>query len=282
MAGLSERLTGLGNGPWLEYVGYAGKLLAGGKVPWTAVDGAMAWLRQAQGLLRSSVVAVPVATIAAAWLDQNPALRDAMAGKSRTIFPLRALLADPGLRAHLRGLVEATGASLSSLPLVAVIPSPRTWVGLAYGQAFPGSEVEIDEDAIDSAASYIADFLRELPQTLVAGILLDESDVTAPLPADTVALYQPIFNIANHYRWQVGILAPQAGSRDVIAAAATGAPDFWITAEPVVGKTCGVIIGEAFWSGATAPARPEGGFRYAAIPTDAQPESVLERLATLQ
>ena len=42
MAGLSERLTGAGNGPWLDYVGYAGKLLAGGKVPWTAVDGAMA------------------------------------------------------------------------------------------------------------------------------------------------------------------------------------------------------------------------------------------------
>ena len=282
MAGLSERLTGLGNGPWLEYVGYAGKLLAGGKVPWTAVDGAMAWLRQAQGLLRSSVVAVPVATIAAAWLDQNPALRVAMAGKSRTIFPLRTLLADPGLRAHLRGLVEATGASLSSLPLVAVIPSPRTWVGLAYDQAFAGSEVDIDEDAIDSAASYIADFLRELPQTMVAGILLDESGVTTPLSADTVALYQPIFNIANHYRWQVGILVPQAGSGDAIAAAATGAPDFWITAEPVAGKTCGVIIGDAIWSGAAAPARPEGGFRYAAIPTDSQPESVLERLATLQ
>ncbi len=282
MAGLSERLTGAGNGPWLEYIGYAGKLLAGGKVPWTAVDGAMAWLRQSQGLLRSSVVAVPVAIIAAAWLDQNPALRTAMAGKSRTIFPLRTLLADPGLRAHLRGLFEATGASLSSLPLVAVIPSPRAWVGLAYDQAFPGTEAEIDEDAIDSAASYIADFLRELPQTVVAGILLDESGVASPLSADITGLYQPIFNIANHYRWQVGILAPQPGTAGAIAAAAAGAPDFWITTEPVAGKTCGIIVPEAFWSGTAAPARPEGGFRYAAIPSEAQPESVLERLATLQ
>lgn len=282
MAGLSERLTGAGNGPWLEYIGYAGKLLAGGKVPWTAVDGAMAWLRQSQGLLRSSVVAVPVATIAAAWLDQNPALRAAMAGKSRTIFPLRSLLADPGLRAHLRGLFEATGASLSALPLVAVIPSPRAWVGVAYDQAFPGTEAEIDEDAIDSAASYIADFLRELPQTVVAGVLLDESGVAAPLSPEITGLYQPIFNIANHYRWQVGILAPHPGTTGAITAAAAGAPDFWITSEPVAGKTCGVIVPEAFWSGAAAPARPEGGFRYAAIPVDAQPESVLERLAALQ
>jgi hypothetical protein len=282
MAGLSERLTGQGSGPWLDYIGYAGKLLAGGKVPWTAVDGAMAWLRQSQGLLRSSVVPVPVATIAAAWLDQNPGLRTEMAAKSRTIFPLRTLLADPGLRGHLRSLVEATGASMSSLPLVAVIPSPRVWVGLAYDQAFPGSEVDVDEDAIDSAASYIADFLRELPQTVVAGVLLDESAAAEPLSTDTTGLYQPIFNIANHYRWQVGILAPQAGNGAAIAAAAAAAPDFWITAEPVVGKTCGAIVGAAFWTGEAAPARPDGGFLYAAIPADAQPEAVLERLASLR
>ena len=282
MAGLSERLTGAGNGPWLDYVGYAGKLLAGGKVPWTAVDGAMAWLRQAQGLLRSSVVAVPIATIAAAWLDQNPALRSAMAGKSRTIFPLRTLLADPGLRTHLRSLFEATGASLSALPLVAVIPSPRAWVGIAYDQAFPGVEAEIDEDAIDSAASYIADFLRELPQTVVAGILLDESTLAAPLSSDEVALYQPIFNIANHYRWLVGILAPQTGTSEAIAATAPAAPDFWITSEPVAGKTCGIIVGNSFWTGDPPPSRPDGGFRYAAIPADGQPELVLERLTTLQ
>ncbi len=282
MAGLSERLTGPDNGPWLDYIGYAGKLLAGGKVPWTAVDGALAWLRQAQGLLRSSVVAVPIATIAAAWLDQNPTLRSAMAAKSRTIFPLRTLLADPGLRTHLRGLFEATGASLSALPLVAVIPSPRAWVGLAYDQAFPGTEAEIDEDAIDSAASYIADFLRELPQTIVAGILLDESALATPLSTEVTSLYQPIFNIANHYRWQVGILAPQADTAGTIAAASAGAPDFWITTEPVSAKTCGIIVSDGFWSGGSPPARPEGGFRYAAIPADAQPESVLERLSSLQ
>lgn len=277
MAGLSDRLTGQGSAPWLDYIDYASRLLAGGKVAWTAVDGTVAWLRQAQGLLRSAVVTIPVATIAAAWLDHDPALRAAMAAKSRTIFPLRTLLADPGLRGHLRTLVEAAGASLSSLPLVAAIPSPRAWVALAYDQAFPGSEADIDEDAIDAAASYIADFLRELPQTLVAGVLLDDRAVAAPLSAEITGLYQPVFNIASHYRWQVGILAPQPG--DAITAAA---PDFWITGAAVPGKTCGVIVPETFWGGAEPPARPPAGFRYAVIPADAQPEAVLERVAALQ
>lgn len=282
MAGLSERLASPGTGPWLDYIGYAGRLLAGGKVPWLAVDGTVAWLRQAQGLLRGGVVAIPVASIVALWLEHNPALPAAMAAKSRAIFPLRTLLADPGLRGHLRGMFEAVGASLPALPLVAVIPSPRVWVGQAYAAAFPGSEAEIDEDAIDAAASYIADFLRELPQTVVAGVLLDESGVSDAITAEITGLYQPIFNIATHYRWQVGILTPLAGSVDAIAATPSGAPDFWITAEPVAGKPCGVLVDPSFWSGAAAPTRPEGGFRYAAIPSDAQPESVLERLAALQ
>jgi hypothetical protein len=277
MAGLIEKLTEAGKGPWLDYTGYAGNLLARGEIPWTAIDAAVAWFRQAQGLLRSSVAAVPVEAIAAAWLNGRPDLRQSMAARSRTIHPLRILIADAEFRGHLKSLFEALGASVGALPVVAVVPSPRCWVSIAYSQAFPDGAAEIDDDVVDSAAAFIADFLRELPQTMVAGLLLDESAATLAVTATTIALYQPVLNVASHYRWQVGILAPQPGSET-----AAGALDFWILPAPVPVKTCGIIVPESFWSGAAAPERPPGGFRYAPIPADARPESVLERLGALR
>jgi hypothetical protein len=280
MVALIQRVLESGS-PWLDYAGYAGNLLAAGRVPWTMVDGALAWLRQSQGLLRSSVVQLPTHAVVAAWLEEYPELTRAMAARSRIAYPLRTLLGDQGLRSHLYTLTEAAAASLPSVPLVLNIPSPRAWLRQSYHQAFPHGPIELNEDAIDSAAAYIADFLRGFPQTKVAGVLLSEDgEATAP-SIETVNLYRSIFNLANHYRWDVGIHTPQANSDTALAATAQG-PNFWIAPDPVAGKGNGIIVPSSFWSNGKLPDSATGCFHFATIPTEAIPEVVLERLALLQ
>jgi hypothetical protein len=282
MAELLEKIVRPDSGPWLDYTGYAGELLAGGNIPWTSIDGVLAWVRQAQGLLRSSVVSIPVAPIVEAWLDEHPALRSSMAARSRTTYPIKTLLADSSLRTHLNSLFAAVGASLSSVPVVATIPSPRVWVLQCYRQAFGQSQCEVDDDVTDSAAAYIADFLRSLPQTELAGLLLDESAEAGAPSIETVKLYQPIFNLGNHYRWDVGVYAPQSDASALTSPSWDGGPAFWIMSDPVAGKDCGVLVPATFWYDNNPIDHRPARFRFATIPRDAVPEVVLRRLPDLR
>ncbi|MGH8443694.1 MAG: hypothetical protein ACREVL_00445, partial [Solimonas sp.] len=89
--------------------------------------------------------------------------------------------------------------------------------------------------------------------------------------------YQPVLNVAAHYRWSVGLAAP-AGRY-----AGTEAPlDFIVAPRTLPGRYAASLVPSAFWSGGDAPDCPSGGFRYAGIPGDAQPETVLQRLAALR
>jgi hypothetical protein len=272
MPALIERLTAGRCGLWLEYSDYAGALLAQGEPPWLAVDAMAGWQRKAQGLLKSDVIGLPLARVVAAWLPQHPELAAAMAGKRRAVFPLKTLLADAALRTHLLQLAGALRASFAELPLALLLPAPRAWVALAYAQAFSGEAVEVDEDAVDAAAAYVADFLRAFADCGVDALLLQEQAVTPEL----LQLYQAVFNLAAHYRWELGLQLAQADG------VATGGAQFCIAPQAAGDGIAGVAVPAAFWNGAAAPACPPGGFRFAEIPAGAQPEAVLERLAALR
>jgi hypothetical protein len=277
MGALIERVTAGGRGLWLDYGAYAARLLAGGQAPWLDADAAGAWLRKAQGLLKSDVVTLPAAAVVAAWLEANPALVTAMGAKKRTVYALRSLLADEGLRAHLELLTRVLRASLPGAPLVLALPSPRLWVGQAYARANGGEAAAVDADAVDSAAAYVADFLRGFAEAGLDGLLLEESTETEPASAADVQLYQAVLNVAAHYRWDVGLRLPQG--RGALAAQGLA-----YVLSPVVaaGVATGLCLPAEFWSGAAAPAAPAGGFRHAEIPAAANPEAVLERLAALR
>jgi hypothetical protein len=258
---------------WLDYGDYAGALLAQGAVPWLDVSALVAWQRKAQGLLKSDVLQLPVATVCAAWLAANPPLREAMAAKKRTVFPLKTLLADEALRAHLVELAKGLRTCFAELPLALACPSPRHWVAEAFRQAHgDGEAVEVGDDETDSAAVYVADFLRSFGDAGVDVLLLQESLDSEPASTEALALYQPVLNIAAHYRWSTVLDAPAGRLSD-----ATGF-GFLIAASAGGGRR----IPTEFWSGAGAPDCPPQGFRHAAIPAAAQPESVLQRLAELR
>lgn len=260
---------------WLDYVDYAGALLAGGAVPWLDVGALLAWQRKAQALLRSDVVMLPVGTVCTAWLAAHEPLRTTMASKSRALFPLKTLLADNALRTHLAELAEGLRASFTETPLALVCPSPRRWFGEAYLQAH-GEGIAVGEDAADSAAVLIADFLRLFGESGVDVLLLEEGPDSEPESAAAIACYQPVLNVAAHYRWDVGLSAPlgrYAGGESGLA--------FVLAPRPLPGSTTGIVVPAAYWDGA-APDLPAEGLRYARIPAAAQPEAVLERLAQLR
>ena len=277
MPALTERMAADGRGLWLDYTAYAGALLAAGDVPWLDVDGLIGWMRKAQSLLKSDVVTLPVAAVVEQWLGAHAELKAAMGAKRRAVYPLKTLLADPALRGYLANLTRALRSSFAKPALVMALPSPRLWAALAAAQALPDEAVEIDADVVDSAAAYMADFLREFADCGIDGLLLEEGAQSAPLSAEDVQLYQPVFNVAAHYRWDVGLRLPAA--QEISPGGGAG---FVVSSRALAGVSTGLAIPAGFWSGETPPDCPPGGFRYAEIPVDARPESVLDRLAVLR
>ncbi|MGQ0619814.1 MAG: hypothetical protein ACT4QA_07850 [Panacagrimonas sp.] len=281
MAKLLDRIANSGNKPalWLDDTAYSDRLLASGRTPWQ--DGAeyVAFRRKAIGLLKPDFNVVPVAAFANAWVAAHPDLRAAMAGKKRAIAPVRSLLADERLRAHLVETLRGLRAAFAGQPLVLAIPSPRAWVSEAYRLAFGAdADVEVGGDEADACAVYVAEFLRSFGESGVDGLLLEEIEGAEPASAEELGWYQPVMNIAGHYRWDLGVRLPTAAA----FSGSAGGVQFVIAPKSVAGAANGRVLGESFWSGEAAMVAPAGGFRFASVPADAIPEKVLERLATLR
>jgi hypothetical protein len=277
MAAFMNRVTEAGGKTlWLDYVDYAGDLLAGGAIPWLETSRCAAWQRKAQGLLASDVLAMPVARVCSAWLDAHAPLRAAMGAKKRAVFPLKTLLGDEALRSHLVEWVRAVRGSVPGPVLALACPSPRAWVAAAYAQALD-AECEVGEDEADSAAPYIADFLRIFGESGIDALLLSETTTSEPATPTEIACYQSVLNVASHYRWDVGLGVP--GLRYTGGAAGL---DFVIAPAALPGAVTGLEIPAAFWAGAAPPAAQPGSFRHATVPPHADPEHVLERLVLLR
>lgn len=265
---------------WLDYSEYAGALLAGGSVPWLDVSELVAWQRKAQGLLQSDVLELPIGEVGNAWLQAHPALLDAMRSKNRPVFPLKTLLADAALRAHLLEIARGLRASFARLPLALVCPSPKRWALDAYRAAFGddgAGAADFGADETEDASAYLADFLRSFGDVGVDILLLQESVDSEPEDAAGLEAYRPVLNVAAHYRWEIGLAAP--GGRYRGDAADFG---FVIAPQAANGRRSGRMVPSDFWSGAAASDCPENGFRYARVPGDAKPETVLQRLAALR
>lgn len=266
---------------WLEATAYAGRLLVRDAIPWLDVAAAVSWQRKAQGLLRSEVATLPLAPVCEAWLAAHPELVRAMAAKQRAVFAFKTLLADTALRTHLLELVGGWRASFASLPLALVLPAPPAWAAHAYAAAHATPPPAIGEDEADSAAMYLADFLRAFGEADVDALLLEEAATLSPTVAE--AAYRSVLNVAAHYRWDAGL---HVAAGETEAALVTGFA-FVIAkrlpAGPSPNLPAGVEVPPTFWEdGEAPPVAPAGGFRYAAIPVTAQPERVLERLAALR
>jgi hypothetical protein len=263
---------------WLDDIEYSSGLLAGGEAPWLDVSACVAWRRKAQSLLKSGVVVLPVGRVCAAWVSRHGDVRAALGARSGTNFPLKTLLREAALRSHVVELVEGLRSSFPDLSLALVCPSPRAWVSEAYCHAFGDSaEVEVGSDEVDTAALHIADFLREFGRSDIDTILLEESMQSEPATAAELEWYGSVFNVATHYRWDVGLRIPGVrfgGGGDALA---------YLIAPRRLDAACfGKVIEPGFWKHAAVDPAPRAEFMFAQIPRDADPERVLDRLASLK
>lgn len=277
MAHLPERAKA-GRLLWIEHQAYSARLLGGGRFPWLDATSCVALLRQAQGLLRSDVVTLPVAEIAKAWQANDVNLMQAMTDKTRRAHgPLKELLAHEGLRGHLNAMASALRASTPISIFVLTLPSPRDWAAQTLASV-GGTESAVDEDAVDASAACVADFLRQFASTGIDAVLLRESlpwiNTDAPL---WLELYRPVANVARHYDWDWGLELPA-----VVKLPQTDAPGFTIAPGFCGIAPAGLMAPAALWQGQALPTPPAGSFDHLTIPDNAHPETVLSQLAVLR
>ena len=148
------------------------------------------------------------------------------------------------------------------------IPSPRQLLPWAHDKANGTKTGAVDDVAVDSATVYLADFFREFSDSGIAGILIREQNAE-DLGSTLGSLYKPLNNIADAYRWSVGL--------DLDNCQATDLDDFDIVVgqQSVTAKLIAYPLPDTFWEAAEGE---PGAFLYGKVPVDAIPERVLEVL----
>ena len=265
--------NGAGASPlWLDHTAYTAQLLASGHPPWLDAMACATWLKKGHGLLQPDVVRFPTMDLIAAWAEAHPELGAALGEKSRDTYPLKRLLADGPLRAHIAEVLQALRGGLPNAPIALALAMPSAM--LTSAAALAGRALDTpDEDMVDTAAMYVADALRELSALAPDCIDIVLLEATGADVAGELDLCQPIFNVAEHQRWQVALRADAAESL------ACEAVDIVIAEAPGSG-TRGVLISQEGW---TADNPSSGGdFWFACVPAGSDPEQVLARVAGLK
>jgi len=180
--------------------------------------------------------------------------------------------------------VTAVAANAGVLPVVLSVPSPARWLAVAAAQAGTGADTGAgppDPDRAETAAMYVADFLRTFAGRGVAGLLLDEGPAAA---GDLIhpEAYRPVLNVADHYGWPVLITAGSAPAwpfGDVAGVAA------WLGSDPAAPRLqadgrWGIVATAAFWTGTDPSAAAD--LVLAAVPGDADPDTVMQRVRALR
>lgn len=267
---------------WINFTDYTKKLLLGaGENPWTNPAAYMSFYRQAHGLVKAEVVVLDVWDLFQSWMQDDKEAIPSMAGKRRVTVALKTMLEAFAPRELLAEVITALGNNYgASTPMVLVMPSPRSLLVKAH-QAANGEVAEPDEMNVDTASMYVADFLRYFSETGLSGVLLVEDPALLPASGEELSWYQPIYNVAKHYRWSVGVSLPSADQDYDVPADVNFA--IAPAGSPTAAKAKGVDITDYLWGDKAGEARPAtNGFYYLTIPADAKPEAVLETLATLK
>lgn len=267
---------------WVDFNDYTKKLLLGeGDNPWTTPADYMSFYSQAHGLVKSEVVVLNVWDLFQHWMQEDKEAIPAMAAKRRVTFALKTMLEAFAPRELLAEVITAVSNNYgTSTPIVLVMPSPRALLAKAH-KAATGSDVEPDEMGIDTAAMYVADFLRYFSETDLSGVLLVEDPELRPASGEELSWYQPVINVVKHYRWSVGVHLPFSDGDFKVP----DDIDFSIVpaGSDVAVNAMGIDISQPLWEqGADGLSAGENGFYYLSIPTDTQPELVLDTLSSLK
>lgn len=267
---------------WLKSSAYTQRLLLGATGdPWASASQYLSYFSQAQGLLKPDVAVIEVGELFDSWLNRNPEFKPEMVGKRKLSYPLRKLLEQPQPRALLAEIVGAVLAHLrGQKPLVLAMPSPRHW--LQHANALAGREaIDVDSDAIEDSAMYIADLARAVSVYEVGGLLFEEAIGDQSSELIDLELYRPIINVAKHYRWP---LAVRLGDAGVVSNSALSEIEVLIGESGLErnGLAQGVNVSTTLWGNEALLPLKTTQFYFAEVPRDERPEHVLDCLARVR
>jgi hypothetical protein len=236
-------------------------ILQGRPIPWADPVAYAQFLAQAQGLLHPDTTLIDLGARYDHALAEDPALCVAMSARSRVGYALKTLLSDEKQAAAAAELVTVV-TQTSSAPVVLQIPSPLLWLTRTHATSGAGGTAELSEGHVETAAMFIAGWLRQLSALPIAMLLLDERwSGPGELPHIGDDLYSPVVNVAEHYRWVLG-----RRTNDGVG---------------VMGSSVhGAAVPADYWLSESTTA-PSGDFLVAEIPAHAVPETVLAQLAKL-
>lgn len=277
LASLDAPPSGRATAIWFDSLAYCReKLLSGAPVPWGSPGELTALAGKAQGMFQSDALLIDLADPYAQRVAADDELRVAMAARSRPGYALRTLLADERARAVALEAVTTITAGAGATPVVLRIPSPARWLAVTAEQAGQDAAPP-DRDRADTAAMYIADYLRTFAGQGVDGLLLDEGPAAA---GDLIhpEAYRPVLNVAAHYEWPVLILSgtvpawPHGPVTGVTGWIGSSAPS------QAAGRS-GILAAGDFWAG-TEPASGTD-LLLAVVPAHADPGAVMQRVRAL-
>ncbi|QSB49931.1 hypothetical protein [Parageobacillus toebii] len=286
--------SGSGKEPkiWLDFIDYAKRLFAGGKQDlWQDPALLISAYSQAQGLLRSDVIHFPVNQVYASWLDAHSTEMEKWMGKRPTFVLKKMLALEEPRNILLEVLSGFTELNRDAKPFALSLGSPQQWLQWISKMVRPGEDPFTSSDDVDSAAMYIADYLRNFSTAGISAIVLEEAENPPLDMAEALELYQPILNLAGHYQWSVGFSFPGEVPKCTVF---HDKVDFTLFGESDMssllpywqeGAAVGGGLNQAFWTHKGDGDRsvlPVQGLLFGTIPEDADPEMVLERLKELR
>ena len=278
---LVNYLKGGENSPrlWVNFNKYAKNLLLGVEAnPWSNPASYLSFYTQAHALVKAEIVVLDIWDLFHHWMVDDENAIKSMSEKGRATFASKVLLEAYAPRELLAEVLIAINDNYGdSVPIVLVIPSPRSLLTRSHKSA-TNNALEPDEMSVDTVSMYMADFLRYFSEMNLSGILLVEDENNLPSSPEEVVWYQPVLNVAKHYRWSVGLQLPfekdSFNKPDEI--------DFTIVPEQsdVSSHSLGVDISDSIWTSENI--EKNDGFIYFTIPVDINPEKVLETLAKIK
>ena len=261
---------------WIDAWEYGRELfLKGNSPPWEDIAAFVAYHKKLQGLIKSDFVVVELECFYDNWLQRHPALLDAMSAKKRVGYSMRTLLADDASRNQIREIVDALADCYGDLPLVLSVPSPKNWLEISHCQAHGVDAVNINWEQAESGSMYMADYLRNFATCNLSGLLLKDTENEGPASDDELAHYQPVLNVAQHYRWQV---VSDGCEMNYMPSAESGLTYFTNT-QPQA-EAC-LKFSLDSWPPTTPPPFNGLGFWYLTVQKGMVPESTLDALAAI-
>ena len=261
------------NPVWVDGLDYSRAVLNQGKaLPWDDTAALVAFFQKQQQLLRSDIVMIDLFDFFQVWTQSRPELLQAMAKKSRLNYAIKVLLEDAAAIEQLRDFFKALASVKGSEPLIVKVPSPKLWMGMAFSLAHAGENPTVEWKDAERAAVYIAGFLRAFGDTGIDGLLIVDEEGQGPANGEELASYQSLLNVAEHFRWAIGLYNP-----GVELNAPDNALACVISNSAQEGSSAGYIL-DSLWSSGEAGKLPPANFYYTTVPEQTEPEKVLASL----